>query len=87
MPTPIARPRRALDDESPPKLECPHCQELNSFVVDSRGGQLLRRVLERLGLKRFPHRTGIRRRRQCQHCNRRFTTVEIVLPTARSTRH
>lgn len=46
-------------------LKCPFCNDPDSKVVDSR-----------------PTDEGgsIRRRRQCLHCNRRFTTYEIIEP-------
>ncbi len=44
-------------------MKCPYCRKLNNRVIDSR---LSRTELE------------IRRRRECQECNRRFTTYEKV---------
>jgi transcriptional repressor NrdR len=44
-------------------MRCPYCQERESRVVDSR---------------ELSNGTGIRRRRECVSCGRRFTTYERV---------
>ena len=44
-------------------MRCPYCQERESRVVDSR---------------ELSNGTGIRRRRECVACGRRFTTYERV---------
>jgi transcriptional repressor NrdR len=44
-------------------MHCPFCRHTDSRVVDSRVAD---------------DGTAIRRRRQCQECNRRFTTVETA---------
>ena len=44
-------------------MHCPFCRHTDSRVVDSRTAD---------------DGTAIRRRRQCQACNRRFTTVETA---------
>jgi len=44
-------------------MRCPFCQERESRVVDSR---------------ELSNGTGIRRRRECVNCGRRFTTYERV---------
>ena len=44
-------------------MKCPFCGDLESKVVDSR---------------RSEDGQSIRRRRECLHCQRRFTTYEIV---------
>jgi transcriptional repressor NrdR len=44
-------------------MHCPFCRHTDSRVVDSRTAD---------------DGTAIRRRRQCQECNRRFTTVETA---------
>jgi transcriptional repressor NrdR len=49
-------------------VRCPYCGDTSNRVIDSRLGR---------------DETEIRRRRECQECNRRFTTrerVEDVLP-------
>lgn len=52
-------------DDSPPRAQvpCPFCGHLTSRV---------------LNCQRFTHREGIFRRRECQNCDKRFTTEEIV---------
>ena len=50
-------------------LECPHCGKRQSSVLDSRG------TVNR----------GIRRRRQCHFCLKRFTTYEVAEGTIRKT--
>jgi len=45
------------------QMRCPFCKEDDDKVIDSRASQ---------------GRACIRRRRQCLHCNRRFTTYERV---------
>src|SRR6185369_12121313 len=52
-----------------PKLCCPHCQQFESRVVDSR--QTKWRKAELTG--------HIYRRRECEHCHQRFTTQEVVI--------
>ena len=47
---------------------CPYCERDNDRVIDSRASD---------GAK------AVRRRRECQHCNRRFTTFERVEMTSR----
>lgn len=47
---------------------CPHCGESFSKVIDTRPSL---------------SRKGVRRRRQCQHCHKRFTTMELVEETQR----
>ena len=44
-------------------MHCPYCRNSDSRVIDSRATD---------------DGTAIRRRRQCQQCNARFTTVETV---------
>src|SRR5438105_198133 len=44
-------------------MRCPYCRVDNDKVIDSRTGQ---------------DGFAIRRRRECVHCNRRFTTYERV---------
>lgn len=44
-------------------MKCPYCFSLETGVVDSRDSEDL---------------TSIRRRRECQHCSKRFTTYERV---------
>ena len=44
-------------------MHCPYCRNSDSRVIDSRATE---------------DGTAIRRRRQCQQCNARFTTVETV---------
>lgn len=44
-------------------MHCPYCRHSDSRVVDSRATD---------------DGTAIRRRRQCQQCNARFTTIETV---------
>lgn len=44
-------------------MKCPYCGNLNTRVVDSRPGKI---------------EFEVRRRRECQECNRRFTTYERV---------
>ena len=44
-------------------MHCPFCRHTDSRVIDSRTAD---------------DGTAIRRRRQCQECNRRFTTVETA---------
>ncbi len=44
-------------------MRCPFCHENNDRVVDSRGCQ---------------SGTAVRRRRECLHCGRRYTTYEQV---------
>ena len=44
-------------------MRCPYCKQLDSRVIDSRSSDE--------GL-------SIRRRRECPHCGRRFTTYETV---------
>lgn len=46
------------------KMNCPYCQYIDTAVLESRG---------------LPDEDGIRRRRQCKHCNKRFTTHEKVV--------
>lgn len=46
---------------------CPACQKIGSKVIDSRGSQ----------------RKYIRRRRECLHCQHRFTTREMLVHQAR----
>lgn len=45
---------------------CPYCAHFESQVIDSRGD-------------RYGHR--IRRRRECDHCHKRFTTYEFHVTT------
>ena len=42
-------------------MKCPHCQEVDSKVIESRD---------------VANGEAIRRRRQCQECNQRYTTYE-----------
>ncbi|MCE7936537.1 transcriptional repressor NrdR [Candidatus Saccharibacteria bacterium CPR2] len=42
-------------------MKCPHCQEVDSKVIESRD---------------VADGEAIRRRRQCQNCNQRYTTYE-----------
>ncbi len=71
---PLKRPRRGSDSKqlrvavrrgwevySSANMKCPFCRVDNDRVIDSRSSQD--------GL-------AIRRRRECLHCNRRFTTYE-----------
>ena len=44
-------------------MRCPYCKQLDSRVVDSRSAD---------------DGISIRRRRECPHCGRRFTTFEVV---------
>lgn len=44
-------------------MKCPYCGKLNTRVVDSRPGKI---------------EFEVRRRRECQGCNQRFTTYERV---------
>ncbi len=44
-------------------MRCPFCRHPDSRVVDSRDAD---------------EGTAIRRRRECQDCNRRFTTMETA---------
>ncbi len=44
-------------------MYCPHCRHADTKVLDSRVAE---------------DGTSIRRRRQCQDCDKRFTTVEQV---------
>jgi transcriptional regulator NrdR family protein len=46
-----------------PKVPCPHCGASTSRVTNSRP------VLSR---------NGVRRRRQCEGCDQRFTTIELI---------
>lgn len=46
-------------------IPCPHCGSRESKVVDSRDGT----------------HDSIRRRRQCRHCNKRYTTHELLTDT------
>lgn len=46
-------------------MRCPKCGQDNDKVIDSRS------VRDKL---------GVRRRRECLHCNYRFTTLEGVIP-------
>ena len=45
-------------------MRCPYCGESNDRVVDSRGESR--------------HGSTIRRRRECLHCSRRFTSYEQI---------
>ncbi|MBC8522896.1 transcriptional repressor NrdR [PVC group bacterium] len=47
---------------------CPYCERDNDKVIDSRASD---------------GGQAVRRRRECQHCNRRFTTFERVEKTSR----
>ena len=47
-------------------MKCPYCTNLNTRVVDSRAGKV---------------EYEVRRRRECQICDRRFTTYERVEQT------
>ncbi|HJN72014.1 MAG TPA: transcriptional regulator NrdR [Phycisphaerales bacterium] len=47
---------------------CPYCERDNDKVIDSRASD---------------GGQSVRRRRECQHCNRRFTTFERVEKTSR----
>lgn len=44
-------------------MKCPYCSEDNTRVIDSRPAE---------------DNSSIRRRRQCDHCKRRFTTYEKI---------
>lgn len=44
-------------------MRCPYCGRLDSKVIDSRPSE---------------ENNTIRRRRQCEHCEKRFTTYETV---------
>lgn len=44
-------------------MKCPYCSEENTRVIDSRPAE---------------DNSSIRRRRQCDHCKRRFTTYEKI---------
>ena len=44
-------------------MKCPYCGEENTKVIDSRPAE---------------ENNAIRRRRQCEKCNKRFTTYEKV---------
>lgn len=46
-------------------MRCPYCQATETQVLETR---------------KFDNGTTIRRRRRCESCNRRFTTVERVEP-------
>ncbi len=45
-------------------MNCPYCNNEDTFVLESRA---------------LPEDDGIRRRRQCKKCNKRFTTHERVV--------
>ncbi|MCH2176292.1 MAG: transcriptional regulator NrdR [Lentisphaeria bacterium] len=47
-------------------MKCPNCQSLESKVIDSRNSK---------------SGANIRRRRQCQKCQHRFTTLEELIPS------
>ncbi len=47
---------------------CPYCERDNDKVIDSRASD---------------GGQSVRRRRECQHCNRRFTTFERIEKTSR----
>ena len=44
-------------------MRCPYCRQADSRVIDSRS---------------IEDDRGIKRRRECSHCGRRFTTYEMV---------
>lgn len=46
-------------------MRCPYCQAADTQVIDTR---------------KLDHGTTIRRRRRCEVCQRRFTTVERIEP-------
>lgn len=46
-------------------MRCPYCQDAETQVLDTR---------------KLDHGATIRRRRRCEHCGRRFTTVERIEP-------
>ena len=49
-------------------MKCPYCSHIDSRVIDSRT---------------IKDKTIIRRRRACEHCNKRFTTferIELAMP-------
>lgn len=65
-PTVVVFPRRrpAVDGEGGGRMHCPFCRNEDTRVVDSRV---------------FDDGQGIRRRRSCNACGRRFTTVESAV--------
>jgi transcriptional repressor NrdR len=54
------------------KVACPQCGAFTSRVVDVRGR---------------PNRRAIRRRRRCDACGVKFTTIEILEEPARKKTH
>jgi hypothetical protein len=57
------RVRAAARVDALPKVPCPHCSGSSSIVVRTTP------VLSR---------EGIRRRRECDDCHQRFTTIELL---------
>lgn len=47
-------------------MRCPYCREDSDRVIDSRPVE---------------EGTGVRRRRECSHCSRRYTTYEFLEPS------
>lgn len=50
-------------------MQCPLCRRVSTVVVDSRQTQ---------------DANAVRRRRECPHCNCRFTTIEKAVTNGRN---